>query len=598
MIKNSKIAIKLSIMLIPLIATIIFELVFSNNQQIKIYDQATDIYYNQLYESSSLLLNCDRDFYQADVAVTTYYYKSDKTPEESEALIADIEENADQTKERFEQAIKIIKADSKLYNEYTLKELYRLTGKTADAEAEQAESWSMTIQDIENDFLTGFADWKSAYNISTGEGDFQLKQELFNQTREHINTITDFLAVYSEYESTHLKESFQTSSRNSSAIIVIVFVIALVIALMVALYLRKNIKNITKDMKKLADKDLSIQPHRLNTKDELGDLSKAVNTMYDSLKDIMVELKNSSDELVEASNHMHTNTTLADESLGSIQTTASDIATAATNQASDTEQVTREMSVLNDVMEDSVRTTETLTTVSGQIEQATSIGMESINELMHITKTNNTAFNNILTIIESISESTVKIGEASNLISQIADQTNLLSLNASIEAARAGSAGAGFAVVASEIKALSEQSAESVQDIDSMLSELKGNTESANMQSIAVKQGVESQNNSVINTRDKYLEIVNNIKKVNNEITTLENVNSTLESNFSTIGDLLQNLSAVSQEYAATTEELSSASLSIMDNMGKIKETSGAVEQCSTSLWDMISGFKLEEQNT
>lgn len=598
MIKNSKIALKLSIMLIPLIATIIFELVFYNNQQLKIYDQATDIYYNQLYESSSLLLNCDRDFYQADVAETTYYYKADRTPEESEALIADYQDNVVQTKERFEQAINVIKEDAKLYNEYTLKELYQLTGKNTDAAAEQSEGWSKTVKDIENEFLTDFADWEAAYNISSGEGDFQLKQELFELTREHINTTTDFLEVYSEYESMYLKESIQTSSLTSSAIIVIVFVISLVVALMVALYLRKNINNITEDMQKLVDKDLSFHPHQLNTKDELGDLSKAVNTMYDSLRGIMGELKGSSDELVEASNHMHTNTTLADESLGSIQATVSDIATAATNQASDTEQATREMAELNDVMEDSVKTTETLTVVSGQIEQATSIGMESINELMHITETNNAAFINILTIIESISESTAKIGEASNLISQIADQTNLLSLNASIEAARAGSAGAGFAVVASEIKALSEQSAESVKDIDLMLAELMGNTENANKQSIVVKQGVESQNDSVINTRDKYLEIVNNIKMVNNEITTLENVNNTLESNFSTIGDLLQNLSAVSQEYAATTEELSSASLSIMDNMDKIKETSGAVDHCSTSLWDMMSGFKLDEKNT
>lgn len=594
MIKNRNIAIKLSIMLIPLIATIIFELVFYNNQQLKIYDQATNIYYNQLYESSSLLLNCDRDFYQADVAETTYYYKADKTPEESETLIADYEDNIAQTKKRFEQAINVIKEDSKFYNEYTLKELYKLTGKTADADVEQTESFSKTVKDIESDFLSDFADWEAAYNISSGEGDFQLKQQLFNQTREHINTITDFLAICSEYESTHLKESIQTSSRNSSAIIIVVFIIALIIALMVALYLRKNIKNITKDMKKLVDKDLSFQPHRLNTKDELGDLSTAVNTMYDSLKEIMVELRDSSNELVEATNNMHSNTTLADESLGSIQITVSDIAMAATNQAGDTDQATREMSVLNEVMEDSVKTTETLTTVSGQIEQGTSIGMESIDELMHITESNNAAFINILEIIEGISESTKKIGEASNLISEIADQTNLLSLNASIEAARAGAAGAGFAVVASEIKALSEQSAESVRDIDIMLSELQGNTERANKQSIVVKQGVENQNDSVVNTREKYLEIVNNIKMVNNEITALENVNSTLESNFLTISGLLQNLSAASQEYAATTEELSAASLSIVDNMGNIKETSGTVDNCTKSLWDMMSGFKLE----
>ncbi len=515
----------------------------------------------------------------------------------SRSLIADFEDNASQTMERFEQALAIIKEDTKFYNEYNLKELYRLTGKVADAEAEQSEGWSKSVKDIENDFLADFAKWKDAYNISTGEGDFQLKQELFNQTREHINSITDLLAMYSAYESTHLKESIQTSIRNTSLIIVAVFVVAIIIALFVALYLSKNIKNITVDMKKLSDKDLSFQPHQLNTTDELGTLSKAVNTMYDSLKDIMTDLRDSSDELVEASNSMNTNTGLADESLECIQITVADIAKAASNQASDTDQATREMLTLNDVMGDSVKTTETLTMVSGQIEQATNIGMESINELMYITENNNVAFDSIFKIIEGISESTQKIGEASNLISQIADQTNLLSLNASIEAARAGSAGAGFAVVASEIKALSEQSAKSVKDIDTMLSGLQENTKRANQQSIVVKEGVENQNNSVINTKEKYVEIVNNIKTVNNEIGTLENVNNTLESNFSTINDLLQNLSAASEEYAATTQELSASTISIMENMANIKETSDMVDSSTKSLWDVISSFKLDNKN-
>ena len=597
MIRNRNIATKLCIMILPLIATMIFVALFYNNQQLDIYNQATDIYYNQLYESNSLLLNCDRDFYQADVAETTYYYKEDKTSEESKILIADYEDNTFQTMERFEQAIAIIKVDSQFYNEYNLEELYRLTGETADADAKQSESWSKSVKEIENEFMTDYAKWIAAYNISSGEGDFQLKQELFNETREHINSITDLLAMYSVYESTHLKGSIQTSIRNTSVIIVVVFVVAIVIALMIAIYLRKNITNITLDMKKLADKDLSFQPHQLDTKDELGTLSKAVSTMYDSLKHIMTELKDSSDELVEASNNMHTNTELADESLSSIQITVSDIAKAANNQASDTDEATREMLVLNKVMENSVKTTETLTVVSGQIEQATNIGMESINELMQITESNNVAFNSIFKIIEGISESTQKIGEASNLISQIADQTNLLSLNASIEAARAGTSGAGFAVVASEIKALSEQSAKSVHDIDLMLSELQENTEQANEQSIVVKEGVENQNNSVIHTKDKYVEIVNNIKTVNDEITTLENVNTTLESNFSTINDLLQNLSAASQEYVATTEELSAATTSIMDNMENIKDTSNTVDSNTKSLWDVISGFRLDNKN-
>lgn len=594
MIKNRKIATKLILMLAPISIALIAFVFYFSNRQISIYKETEEIFNQQLYQVDTLILNADRDFYQAALAEEKIYSRKDLTAKEKEEQIADFDENIQQTTERFHQAVAITKAYPKLYEDYTTRDLFILVHGSENADDPDGMlNKKQTIKEIAESFDTNFTDWKSAFDLKTNSGDFEKRQELFSQTREHLNSITDLLTLYSEYSSSQLNKEITNQMTVSIIIASIIFSISILLALYVSLYLRKSIKLITHEMVHLAENDLSITPMQIKSKDELGKLSQSGYMLFHNLQNIINNLKNYSTELISSSTTMNQSSNEINTSLQDMENALADMSKGAASQANDTEDIASDMGELNNVMSEVSEVTNNLSNESKHIEETTAIGMEKVNELLHITEQNTIAFNNIFHVIENISISTEKINEASRLISDIAEQTNLLSLNASIEAARAGESGKGFAVVAGEIRALAEQSAESVQLIDNMLNELRNNRDLANEQSAIVKDSVDKQNDSVNDTKKRYIEIVEATKLVNKNILNLEQDGLELEKGFTKMTNLIQNLSAVSEENSASSEELLASTSYITTSMDQIKKTSDTVNNFSIELSQIINKFKL-----
>lgn len=203
--------------------------------------------------------------------------------------------------------------------------------------------------------------------------------------------------------------------------------------------------------------------------------------------------------------------------------------------------------------------------------------------------------NKIFELINSTNESAGKIGEASQIIAGISEQTNLLALNATIEAARAGEAGKGFAVVAEEIKKLAEQSASSTEIIDNMLSNLQNNIENMNEKSNLVKTAVLTQVESVAETKNKYMTIVDSIQGINKEIDSLNLISDEMEKSRLRVVDIVSSLSAIAQENAASTEETSATTEEVLATMLSLSEIGDTVDKLSEKLAEIIGKFKLAE---
>lgn len=575
MIKNRKLLAKLILMVGPMIFIMVTGVIFLGLQQVKIYKDTENIYYDTLYQIQNLLLNGDRDFYQASAVETQIYYQDNINADTRKKLINEYNENKNQFIERINDAISIAKNDKVLYKE--------------------TKGSNTNFEEAATAFLDAVKSWEEAYNPETGKGNFIRKQDRFLLARANLDELQEIVASYSEAESKQLENNIYIKIGGSTAVVMIVLIFATLLTVSIGRYIRRNVIKVTKSLDNLADNDLSVDVDIVNAKDEFGELTRAAGTMLHSLRRVAGVLKESSGELSVSEKDMQQITETAAQAMNNINAAISELASTAYQQASDTEQIAGNMGSLNKVMDDSRNSTINLSKVSMQMEQLTQEGLVLVNDLMNTTQQNKEAFQKIFDVLSAIYASVAKIGEASGLIADIANQTSLLSLNASIEAARAGEAGKGFAVVADEIRKLADQSSSSVDTINAMLSDLQEKADMADRQSKVVKEYVKVQNESVENTQKKYIEIVENIKEVDHEVSQLDKVNQKLENGFTAVLDLISSLSTSSEENAAMTEELTATADNVLEDVRKIQESGQVVRESAEKLSDVIREFKMQE---
>ncbi len=221
--------------------------------------------------------------------------------------------------------------------------------------------------------------------------------------------------------------------------------------------------------------------------------------------------------------------------------------------------------------------------------------VESVDQVAHSATELASAGQQAIKVAQDLNEKNRHTGQILEFIKNIAAQTNLLGLNAAIEAARAGEHGRGFAVVAEEVRKLAEQSSSSTAVIDSMLEELKSNVDKANEKSAEVRDAVIKQAESVSDTENKYLAIVDAVKKIDSEINTMNRLTDEIEKSRSKVVDSTSNLAAIAEENAASTQETSATSEEVLATMITMNEIGNHVEKISSELNDLIKKFKIAD---
>jgi len=379
--------------------------------------------------------------------------------------------------------------------------------------------------------------------------------------------------------------------KNSIYASTFVLVLCCIIGFFIAIRIIKPIEKVTVMITKLAELDFTespLQKYLSRRKDETGVMGRAIDVLRKELSRVIGTIVEHSNHLYDSSNTMSASAQETTASVEQVEKAISEIAQGATSQAQETQTATENIILMGNMIEETNDEVEKLRETMRGMRSAGNNAIDILSDLNDINQRTKEAIQIIYDQTNTTNVSAMKIKEATDMISDIAEETNLLSLNASIEAARAGEQGRGFAVVASQIQKLAEQSNESARQIDNIINLLISDSEKSVETMEDVKVVIEKQNENVMNTENAFHNVKDGIDKSIDGIRAIATKTQKLDEARIKVVDVVQNLTAIAEENAASTEETSASATevgSIVSNIAAdVEQLNGIAKEMEESI--------------
>lgn len=374
-----------------------------------------------------------------------------------------------------------------------------------------------------------------------------------------------------------------------------VFIVAIVIGMFVITRIAKHLDGAVDYLGTLSKGalNLTVKKDLVVRKDEVGDIARAIQRLVESMRDIITNITTSSQALQGFSEKFSASFDRIAESINNVNIAVDEIANGSSSQAAETMSASQKVTQMGTALDETTANVETLGSSSVKMREYNKTAAKNLDELSAISETTKSSVLLVQNQTNQTNDSAQEIREATELITDIANQTNLLSLNASIEAARAGENGRGFAVVADEIRNLSEQSRESAERIVEIVNTLIANSNTSVTTMNEVAENIRTQNNKIEETGEMFRSLNEEIAEVTEAIEKIRKQTEALDVQKKEVLDIVDGLAAIAEQNAAGTEETSASMAEFHEIIDSCHETTEELTKLAQNLADHTERFTL-----
>ncbi|MED5492582.1 MAG: methyl-accepting chemotaxis protein [Pseudomonadota bacterium] len=494
---------------------------------------------SELLPQSSVVLEADRDLYQALSAERAIIAGVN-----SAGLDAELSDNLQQASDRIAR-----------YGEAT----DSAQGKALVAEFTRAfATWKATAMDNVRLARSGAA--AQASNISYGRG-----YEEFSRARDLIDQMTGLINQQVDVEEVEAATDVGASHARVTTVLIVGGIVCLLVIIFFPGLITNPLRELLQRIRDIADGEGDLtQRVVVHSNDELGQLSRAVNAFLEQLQMLIRQVAESTLQVASAAEEMSAIASGQEKLVNEQYMAVDQVSTAATEMSA----------AIHEVADNAHSTADAAREADRQGHAAADVVSATMSDLRRLAADVEEAAG----VINNLEQDTDKIGGVLSVIEGIAEQTNLLALNAAIEAARAGEQGRGFAVVADEVRALAARTQDSTRDIQQMIQKLQSGTG----QAVAVMQrGAELAGQSV--------------EKAGATETSLSETSASVMR----INDMAAQIAAACEEQSQTTEDIARNISGIRDlsnlsaqSSQESRDASNALARLASALQEQVGRFK------
>ena len=382
---------------------------------------------------------------------------------------------------------------------------------------------------------------------------------------------------------TELYQHFNNRTRMVVVTAIAITAVSLVASVILGIKMTGGIIKVERDLKKISSGDLTffIDEKLLKRSDEIGNIANSLKDVRISLRDMIKGIEEASNQVQVSSTEFRDNFNLISQSIEDTNVSVDEIAKGMSSLSEETMAVSGKIEELGEIIDIEKEEMERLDGTVGTMIEHSNQAMENIKKLNGIAEITTDAIGIVSSQIVQTNESALRINKMVEIIKSMAAQTNLLSLNASIESARAGEAGRGFAVVAEEIRKLAEESASSAADIEKTVGELTKNSEVSTSKMQEVTSNVKEQQKQLKETQEAFtklyeeINVVENVAKmVTQQTKELDQIKGVVTDSMRNLEDVVKGNTQSAQETSSGMEEVSAAIASCMQDTQILVELS------------------------